>query len=179
VVCDADLVWLNVVARWPGSVHDSKILRLSSLFRSFEGNEKPVDGIILADSGYMLRPWLMTPVRNPRTRKERQYNFSHSSARTTVERAIGVTKQRWHCLRARLRLQPTKACKVIVVCFMLHNKARRLRLPPPPDDSSESSDSSSDNDSSDEDDQANVGNEERARTAAGKAVRDRIIQQNF
>jgi len=35
-------------------------------------------------SGYMIRPWLMTPVQRPTTWPQRQYNFAHSSAHTTV-----------------------------------------------------------------------------------------------
>ena len=83
----------------------------------------------------MTRPWLVTPVQRPTTRSQRRYNFSHSSTHTTVQRSIGMAKQRWHCLRCCLRLQPQKACKVILVCFMLHNCARHFKLPPPPHDS--------------------------------------------
>ena len=83
-------------------------------------------------SGYMIRLWLMTPVQRPTTRPQRRCNFAHSSTRTTVQRSIGVAKQRWHCLRCGLRLQPQKACKVILVCFMLHNCTRHLKFPPPP-----------------------------------------------
>ena len=116
VICDADLLFINVVARWPGSVHDAKMLHHPPLFPAFEGPRPPLDGVILGDSGYMLRTWLMTPVANPTTRQERRYNFAQSSTRTTVERCIGVAKQRWNCLRCGLRLEPAKACRVIIVC---------------------------------------------------------------
>ena len=34
--CDADLLIINVIAMWPGSVHDSGILPESALFGTFE-----------------------------------------------------------------------------------------------------------------------------------------------
>ncbi|XP_025098862.1 putative nuclease HARBI1 [Pomacea canaliculata] len=90
VICNADLLFIDVVAKWPGSVHDARILRQSSIFAAFEGHPKPVDGVMLADSGYMSREWLMTPFLNPTTRHERRYNAAHASTRCTVERAIGM-----------------------------------------------------------------------------------------
>ena len=90
-MCDADLIFINCIAKWPGSVHDSRVLRESSLFDAFESERrKPLKGCILGDSGYMMRDWLFTPLPNPATRQQRSYNFHHSSARTAVERAIGV-----------------------------------------------------------------------------------------
>lgn len=134
VICDADLKFIKVVARWPGSVHDARILRNCPLFAAFEGNRPPMDGILLADSGYMIRSWLMTPVLCPTTWPHRRYNFAHSSTPTTVERSTGVAKQRWRCLCCGLRLPPQKACRVILVCCKLHNRSN-LKLPPSPDDS--------------------------------------------
>ena len=78
----------------------------------------------------MQRDWLMTPVANPRTQAEVAYNSHHSSARSSIERAIGVLKRRWNCLKF-LRLEPAKACKIITVCVMLHNRATVLNLDPP------------------------------------------------
>ena len=66
----------------------------------------------------MLRDWLLIPVANPQMRQEQNYNFSHSSTRTAVERSIGVVKRRWHCLR-RLRVSPRKACQIIVVYSLM------------------------------------------------------------
>ena len=177
-MCDADLLFINVIAKWPGSVHDARMLRESPLFAAFDSNRPPIDGIILGDSGYMVRTWLMTPYNNPSNSKERQYNFAHSSTRSTVERCIGVAKQRWHCLRCGLRLEPSKACKVIVVCFMLHNRARRQHIPDPPSDS-ESSDSDSDAGDSDDDTANHSSVTERAKLAAGKSIRSRITNECF
>ena len=93
MVCDAELKFVDVVAKWPGSVHDARILRRSPLFEAFESNRNPVTGFMLGDSGYMLRDWLLTPLTNPRTPREMAYNYHQSSARTTVERSIGVAKK--------------------------------------------------------------------------------------
>ena len=67
------------------------------------------------------------------------------------ETLVGMAKQRWHCLHCGLRLQPQKACKVILVCYMLHNCARHIKLPPPPHDS----DTQEDDDAGDEENDEN------------------------
>lgn len=72
LVCDAKYRILNAVARWPGSTHDSRILQESRLGHAFRNDE--LDGILLGDSGYALKPWLMTPILNPRTAAEEAYN---------------------------------------------------------------------------------------------------------
>eukprot|EP00745_Piridium_sociabile_P033264 TRINITY_DN57006_c0_g1_i5.p1 TRINITY_DN57006_c0_g1~~TRINITY_DN57006_c0_g1_i5.p1 ORF type:complete len:132 (+),score=25.13 TRINITY_DN57006_c0_g1_i5:461-856(+) len=131
----------------------------------------------------MLCTWLMTPVANPTTRKQRSYNFAHSSTRSTVERSIGVAKNRWNCLRCGLRLEPAKACRVIMVCLMLHNRARRLNIPQAPSDSSDSDSDSSSSDSSpgnsDDDTEDHQTITERVRLASGKTARNRIVDRCF
>ncbi|KAL6458637.1 hypothetical protein MHYP_G00321090 [Metynnis hypsauchen] len=59
-----------------------------------------LDGVICmsGDSGYALQTWLMTPLCNPQTDRERRYNSLHSRTRSVVERAIGQLKSRWRCL---------------------------------------------------------------------------------
>lgn len=106
LVCNADMQITNCVVRWPGSVHDSRILRESNIFRNFEGPEKPLNGVFLGDGGYMLRPWLMTPIRNPAGRAQENYNTAHCSTRSIIERTNGVLKRRWYCLHAELRYVP-------------------------------------------------------------------------
>ena len=72
LICDASFHIINVVARWPGSTHDSRILQSSRIGQLFEDGQ--LQGILLGDSGYPLKPWLMTPFLNPITPAERAYN---------------------------------------------------------------------------------------------------------
>ena len=58
-VCDANMKFLNIVAKWQGSTHDALIWANSNLREMFENHTIP-NGWLLGDSGYPLRPWLMT-----------------------------------------------------------------------------------------------------------------------
>ena len=44
VICDSDLRITNRIAKWPGPVHDARILRESALFSDFECSAKPLSG---------------------------------------------------------------------------------------------------------------------------------------
>ncbi|XP_060759492.1 putative nuclease HARBI1 [Neoarius graeffei] len=128
-LCDHNLKFLNCVAHWPGSVHDSRILQNSQLCEAFE--EGIIDGILLGDSGYPLKPWLLTPFLNPTTPAQRKYNAAHCSTRNTIERAFGVLKRRFHCLHGELRMIPDRVCNIVCATVVLHNMARDLQLPDP------------------------------------------------
>ncbi|KYM95699.1 Putative nuclease HARBI1, partial [Cyphomyrmex costatus] len=60
VVCDAQRRILDIVARWRGSAHDSRILDSSRL-------KAEMTGILLGDASYPCRPYLLTPFLNPQT----------------------------------------------------------------------------------------------------------------
>ena len=72
LVCDTRYRILNVVARWPGSAHDSGILQNSAIHDMFE--QRLLPGVLLGDSGYPQKNWLMTPYRIVGTPAERAYN---------------------------------------------------------------------------------------------------------
>ena len=61
VVCDANYCLLDVVAQWPGSTHDSRILHQSALKQLFERGIVPQGCHMLGDSGYPCMTWLLTP----------------------------------------------------------------------------------------------------------------------
>ena len=65
--------------------------------------------VCIGDSGYPTLPYLMTPKLNeePGTPSAR-YTEAHVSARSAIERCIGVLKGRWRCLRKEraLHYQP-------------------------------------------------------------------------
>jgi hypothetical protein len=51
----------NLVPMWRGSVHDSIILRECSLWKYFETDPDQENSLLLGDSGYHVRHWLLTP----------------------------------------------------------------------------------------------------------------------
>jgi len=52
--------------------------------------------VYVGDSGYALRPWLLTPFLDPRPDSpEANYNDSDCKARSTIERCNGVLKMRF------------------------------------------------------------------------------------
>lgn len=118
-ICDADLIFTNLVARWHGSVHDSRIFGNSEVCRNFEVDG--IDGYLLGDSGYPQRTYLMTPLSNPQTKAERDYNFSQIQCRNTIERAFGVLKRRWGCLGKTLSQDMVNVFGTVTACVILHN----------------------------------------------------------
>ncbi|KAM7315742.1 putative nuclease HARBI1 [Ixodes scapularis] len=123
VVVDASCRIRNVVARWPGSTHDSRIFTESTL--SVKLDDGVYDGLSLGDSGNTCQPWLMTPFLSPSSAAEVRYNTAHTTTRCIVERTIGQLKRRFHCLHAELRMEPSRCCDIIVACCVLHNLAKR------------------------------------------------------
>uniref|UniRef100_A0A9J8AW41 Putative nuclease HARBI1 n=1 Tax=Cyprinus carpio carpio TaxID=630221 RepID=A0A9J8AW41_CYPCA len=135
IICDSNMTLTNIVARWPGSTHDSFILTHSSVGNRLNAGAVR-DGWLLGDSGYPLRRGLLTPILNPQSAEETHYNEVHSRARAVVERAIGILKCRWRALDAsggRLLYHPAKVCKIVRACGVLHNIALRNGIPLPPD----------------------------------------------
>lgn len=73
IVCNHVNKITNVVAKWPGSTHDARILDESRLAHEFQdGSHK---GLLLGDSGYPCRSWLMTPFRHPANRPQASIGY--------------------------------------------------------------------------------------------------------
>ena len=72
-ICDANLNFTNIVARWYGSAHDSRVFENSNVFSELESGEAPA--MLLGDSGYPLLPFLMTPLKKPTTNAEKRFVF--------------------------------------------------------------------------------------------------------
>lgn len=125
--CNSDCVFTDVVAAWPGSVHDSRIFKNSDIYNNISSGR--MDGILLGDNGYSLTPFLLTPFLNPDSQEKDHYNRVHKRARCTIERAFGQLKKRFNCLNCGLRLDIERISSVIVACFALHNLAKRWNEP--------------------------------------------------
>lgn len=87
VICDNKNRILDLVADWPGSVHDSRVFTTSHVGVEFADGR--IDGILLGDSGYGCTNYLLTPMLNPETQQQRSYTAAHVSTRSVIERTIG------------------------------------------------------------------------------------------
>ncbi|KAK3886761.1 hypothetical protein Pcinc_009081 [Petrolisthes cinctipes] len=131
VVFDAKYNIIDLEARWPGSVHDSRILNESGLKRMFETGAVPAGCHLLGDSGDGCKTWLLTPYLRPQPGYQSNYNRANKKTRSVVEMGIGQWKRRFHVLHSEIRLTPpAKVCKIIFVCAVLHNicKDRNIQL---------------------------------------------------
>ena len=84
---------------YPGSVHDSRVLKCSPLYR--QQHYPPEGYYILGDTAYpcQTRPFsLMTPYKAPASPVQGRYNYHLSRARTVIERAFGQMKTRWRSI---------------------------------------------------------------------------------
>lgn len=133
-VADSEKKFLHVSTGYAGSIHDARVLRMSSLYTAVENNTilkaplkriggRAVKPLLVADPAYKLTTWSMKPYPQARGITVRQNNFNRSlsSARVVVEQAFGLLKGRWRCLLDNLDECVDKACYTIITCCILHN----------------------------------------------------------
>ncbi|XP_067684846.1 putative nuclease HARBI1 [Haliotis asinina] len=125
---------IDIVARWPRSTHDSRILSQSGLFRLMESNNLPAGCHLLGDSGYPSKRWLLTPFLRPEPGSQARYNRAHKITRSCVERGIGQLKRRFGVLHGEIRQSPERTCKIIMAGAVLHNICKERNIPIPPAD---------------------------------------------
>lgn len=162
-VCDHRGWLLNVVADWPGSVHDSTILKRSKTGIEFDNGER--DGILLGDSGYACSTWILTPFLSPVGEAQIRYNNSHKKTRCVIERCFGTWKRRFHVLHSEIRMSPLRVCRIVGACAVLHNIAKFQH----DDDDFDDGDYQSDDE---DDDNGSNGN-------SGKTFRAQFAQRHF
>ena len=121
--CDARHRFTNVVARWPGSTHDSRVWDNCSLRARLERRleEQQERGIILGDGGYGNSEIILTPLNRTNTAAERRYNCAPRTTRTIIERTFGHAKKKFLCLSQQLRFSPRRCCNTIVAAMVVYN----------------------------------------------------------
>ena len=124
-ICDSELKFIDVVAKWPGSTHDAFMWRMSGINQKISCRDIPiVNGWFLGDSGYPLRPNLLTPILSPETPSQRRYNRAFLRTRKTIECAFGLWKSRWRSMDktgGSLCYSPGRVCRLVVATMVLHN----------------------------------------------------------
>ncbi|KAJ8914147.1 hypothetical protein NQ315_016225 [Exocentrus adspersus] len=138
LICDADLKIMNI-ARFPGSTNDCFIWNNSNAFEYIRNVHRGghTSFYFLGDSGYALRPWMMTPILDavPGSPEDR-FNNRHRTTRATIERCNDVLKLRFRCLlkHRTLHYEPEKSSKIINACSVLHNICIDRNVPQVDDD---------------------------------------------
>ncbi|KAM7427891.1 hypothetical protein ABFA07_021040 [Porites harrisoni] len=140
-VADADGRFIHVSTGYAGSIHDARVLRMSSLVNEVEdrtilvspvirtGTGEEIRPLLVADPAYKLTNWCMKPYPETRaiTPSQRNFNKALSRARVVIEQAFGKLKGRWRCLLVKLDESVDKIPLTIITCCILHNICIEVR----------------------------------------------------
>jgi hypothetical protein len=124
--CDAKECFTSIDASWPGSVHDSRIFKNSSLYQTLQAISRQDTTVIIGDSGYGAAPWILVPYKNPSTPQENHFNKVYAKDRVIIERCFGQLKRRFPCLHYKLRVKLERVPEMITACAVLHNISKYL-----------------------------------------------------
>ncbi|KAH7958575.1 hypothetical protein HPB49_002904 [Dermacentor silvarum] len=127
-VCDHHGIFIDIFVGFPGSVHDTRVLKNSPIYtRSLY---PPPGYAILGDSGYpnIAAPIVITtPYKDATRPTELRFNAAHARARSVVERAFGLMKGRWRSVFTKaLEVSVYKAPDVVAACAAMHNVCMRM-----------------------------------------------------
>ena len=139
-VVDSKYYFTSINTGPPSSLHDSAHFKSTELYRKVEEGimggfhddpltwdaRLPFPPYILADRGYPLLSWCITPFkRGPMgvalTREEMWFNRKHSSTHMSVERAFGILKARFKEIGTKSSLKLDFMPTVVHCCCVLHN----------------------------------------------------------
>ena len=126
--------FIDVLIKWPGSVHDAWVFANSALNKIFRDGSIPeceriiVEGepevlvCILGDPAYPLLSFLTKEFSKRGKNSSARFFGQHlSSARMVIECAFGRLKARFACLRREMDINLKDLPAVIHSCFILHN----------------------------------------------------------
>ena len=116
-----------------GSNNDVNVLHASPLFNQvLAGKSRPCEfqvngtqyhqGYYLADGIYLSWPTLISSIKIPQTKGEKNFCMRQESVRKDIERVFGVLQQRWHIIRNPATFWDVNVLDMIMkTCIILHN----------------------------------------------------------
>lgn len=131
-VVNSSMMFINIHVGEPGSMHDARVLRRSSLYRKAVDN--PIELFyekykLIGDSAYPSLPWLLTPIKDNGhlTDYEKDFNYRHSSTRIVIENTYGHLKGRFRRLQKFDNLKISFIVNCTVAACVLHNICRTVK----------------------------------------------------
>ena len=117
---------------YPGNSHDAVIFRSTDLWSSIQDGFIPLIGktvgdatvppLIVGDSAFPLRTWLMKPFTNTvLTPQQHYFNYRLSRARMVTEGTYVQLKSRWRLLLRKSESDRDHVRTATLACMVLHN----------------------------------------------------------
>ncbi|GBG67069.1 hypothetical protein CBR_g78850 [Chara braunii] len=134
VVVDMNLRVLDVFVGYPGSVHDMRMLHLSSLWERAESGQLftgphvmlpfvvRTNGYLLGDNGYPQSEWIVVPYGGlAQPPVEARFDNKQKTARGAVERAFGRLKGMWRLFLGTHKCNMDTLPQQFIAVCILHN----------------------------------------------------------
>ena len=125
-VVDPNMLFVDIYAGEPGSLHDARVLRKSPLFAKAQqqmGSLFHNASVLVGDAAYPCLPWLVTPFRDNGhlSQQQKEFNHAHSTTRIVVEQSFGLLKGCFRKLQHLCMTDVDEMPRVILACCVLHN----------------------------------------------------------